>query len=198
MTRRVNVQNGTNGDQFAGLFEQNQVTVTWSGSNANGFSFTGNPGDLSTTTIPGFAFAEVGHMRDGIFASSDGGDSGGPSGALAGSTFAIGSPVGAFPGSLRSSIASDLGRVLLPQQGAFAVTFSLSEPPLALRENISLAVQLTWAPMFTASHLGNLSSDVSVERLWDAEKGVADQFMASLDVESLALSLGDLALARGN
>jgi hypothetical protein len=153
---------------------------------------------LSTTTIPGFAFAEVGHLRNGIFASPDSGDSGGPSGALAGSTFAIGSPVGAFPSSLQSSIAGDLGSVLSPQHGAFAVTFSLSEPPLALRENISLAVQLTWAPMFTASHLGNLSSDVSVERLWDAEKGVADQFIASLDVESLALSLSDLALARRN
>jgi hypothetical protein len=193
VTRRVNIQNGTNGDQFAGEFEQNQVTVTWSGSNANGFSFTGNPGDLSTTTIPGFAFAEVGHMRDGIFASPDGADSGGLSGALAGSTFSIGRPVGAFPGFLWSSIGGDLGSVLPPQQGAFAVAFSPSEPPLELRGNISVAVQLP-----SASHLGNLSSDVSVERLWDAEKGVADQFMASLDVESLALSLGDLALARRN
>jgi hypothetical protein len=107
VTRRVNVQNGTNGDQFAGEFEQNQVTVTWSGSNANGFSFTGNAGDLSTTTIPGFAFAEVGHLSDGIFASSDGGDSGVPSGAFAGPTFASGGPVGAFAGSLPSPLARD-------------------------------------------------------------------------------------------
>jgi hypothetical protein len=68
VTRRVNIQDGTNGDHFAGEFEQNQVTVTWSGANASGFSFTADPGTLATTTIPGFAFAEVGHMASGIFA----------------------------------------------------------------------------------------------------------------------------------
>ncbi len=67
VTRRVNVQNGTNGDQFAGEFAQDQVTVSWSASNASGFRFTGDPGTLATTTIPGFAFAEVGHLTSGIF-----------------------------------------------------------------------------------------------------------------------------------
>ncbi len=68
VTQRVNVQNGTNGDHFAGEFAEDQATVTWSARNAAGFSFTANPGTLATTTIPGFAFAEVGHEQNGIFA----------------------------------------------------------------------------------------------------------------------------------
>jgi hypothetical protein len=71
VTRRVNVRDGTNGDHFAGQFTENQVTVSWSASNASGFRFTGNPGTLSTTTIPGFAFSEVGHVMSGIFFPGD-------------------------------------------------------------------------------------------------------------------------------
>jgi hypothetical protein len=71
VTRRVTVPDATNGDHFAGRFAEDQVTVTWSGRNASGFRFTGNPGDLSTTTIPGFAFSEVGRMRSGVFLLGD-------------------------------------------------------------------------------------------------------------------------------
>jgi hypothetical protein len=42
VTRRLNFQNGAAIDPFAGEFVENQVTVSWSGSNANGFSFTSN------------------------------------------------------------------------------------------------------------------------------------------------------------
>jgi hypothetical protein len=66
VTRRVSVTNGTNGDQFAGQFEEDQATVTWSGSNELGFSFTANAGDLSTSA-PHRGFAEVGHEENGIF-----------------------------------------------------------------------------------------------------------------------------------
>jgi hypothetical protein len=66
VTRRVEVENGSNGDQFAGTFQEDQVTVTWSGTNALGFSFHSNPGDLSTS-VPGRGFAEIGHERNGLF-----------------------------------------------------------------------------------------------------------------------------------
>jgi hypothetical protein len=66
VTRRVSVTDGTNGDQFAGQFEEDQATVTWSGSNELGFSFTANPGELSTSA-PHRGFAEVGHEENGIF-----------------------------------------------------------------------------------------------------------------------------------
>ena len=79
VTRRVNVRDGTNGDLFAGEFVEDQATVTWSGSNELGFSFTANPGDFSTS-VPGRAFAELGHERNGIFdpAVSTDGPEGGP------------------------------------------------------------------------------------------------------------------------
>ena len=66
VTRRVEVEDGSNGDQFAGEFAEDQATVTWLGSNELGFSFHANPGDLSTSA-PGRGFAEVGHKENGIF-----------------------------------------------------------------------------------------------------------------------------------
>jgi hypothetical protein len=89
VTRRVSVTDGTNGDQFAGEFAENHVTVTWSGSNELGFSFHSNPGNLSTS-VPGRGFAEVGHVRNGLF-FGEGGDGGGSSPA-------------------RASVSTDVGR----------------------------------------------------------------------------------------
>jgi hypothetical protein len=66
VTRRLNVPDGSNGNRFAGEYVENQATVTWSGSNELGFRFTANPGDFSTS-VPGRAFAELGHERNGIF-----------------------------------------------------------------------------------------------------------------------------------
>src|SRR5262249_23653094 len=66
VTRRVEVEHGTNGNCFAGEFVQDHATVTWSGSNELGFRFRANPGDFSTS-VPGRAFAEIGHERNGAF-----------------------------------------------------------------------------------------------------------------------------------
>jgi hypothetical protein len=66
VTRRLTVQDGTNGNQFAGEFVENQATVTWSARNELGFSFQSNSGDFSTSA-PGRAFAELGHERNGTF-----------------------------------------------------------------------------------------------------------------------------------
>jgi hypothetical protein len=70
VTRRLNVHDGSNGNRFAGEYVENQATVTWSGSNELGFRFTANPGDFSTS-VPGRAFAELGHERNGIFVPED-------------------------------------------------------------------------------------------------------------------------------
>ena len=68
VTRRLDFQDATNVDQFSGTYVEDQASVTWSASNANGFSFTANPGDL-TTSFNGFA--ELAHEQNGIFDASD-------------------------------------------------------------------------------------------------------------------------------
>jgi hypothetical protein len=71
VTRRVNIQDGSNGNQFAGEFVENDATVTWSGSDpTTGFSFRSNPGNLSTS-IPAAAFVGLGHERNGLFVQAD-------------------------------------------------------------------------------------------------------------------------------
>jgi hypothetical protein len=71
VTRRVNVQDGSNGNQFAGEFVENDATVTWSGSDpTTGFSFRSNPGNLSTS-IPAASFVGLGHERNGTFFQPD-------------------------------------------------------------------------------------------------------------------------------
>ena len=75
VTRRVQVRDAANG--FAGVFNENQATVTWSGSSASGFSFVSNPGSFSTSvpevpgvngvTVPLNFFAQVGQERNGVF-----------------------------------------------------------------------------------------------------------------------------------
>jgi hypothetical protein len=75
VTRRVDVRDAANG--FAGQFNENQATVTWSASSTSGFGFTSNPGNFSTSVpeVPGVNgvtaplnfFAQVGHERNGVF-----------------------------------------------------------------------------------------------------------------------------------
>jgi hypothetical protein len=86
VTRRVSITNGTSGDQFAGHYVENQATVTWSASNANGFTFTANPGNFSTSvpedpkvngvSAPLNFFAEVGQERNGVFFPAGNGEHG--------------------------------------------------------------------------------------------------------------------------
>jgi hypothetical protein len=75
VTRLVHVRDAANG--FAGIFAENQATVTWSVNSASGFSFTSNAGNFSTSVpeVPGVNgvtaplnfFAQVGFERNGIF-----------------------------------------------------------------------------------------------------------------------------------
>lgn len=69
VTRRVTFTDSTDVDQFTGNFVENQVTVTWSGTNlATGFTFTANPGTFATSTVDG-GFALLGHEQNGSFFS---------------------------------------------------------------------------------------------------------------------------------
>lgn len=72
ITRRVHVADGTLGNHYAGDYVENQVTVTWSGTNLKeGFTFTASPGTFATSAVDG-GFAELGHERNGtFFPSSD-------------------------------------------------------------------------------------------------------------------------------
>jgi hypothetical protein len=70
ITRRVSVTDGTLGNHYAGEYVENQVSVTWSGTNlATGFSFTSNPGTFGTSFFDG-GFAELGKEQNGIFFDS--------------------------------------------------------------------------------------------------------------------------------
>jgi hypothetical protein len=71
ITRRVHVADGTLGNNYAGEYVENQVTVTWSGTNLKeGFTFTSNPGTFATSSVDG-GFAELGHERNGTFFGED-------------------------------------------------------------------------------------------------------------------------------
>jgi hypothetical protein len=76
ITRRISVTDGTLSNNYAGEYVENQVTVTWSGTNlATGFSFTANPGTFATSFFDG-GFAELGHEQNGIFFDSSSTDIG--------------------------------------------------------------------------------------------------------------------------
>ena len=62
VTRKVKVRDAKNG--FAGRFLETGATMTWSASNASGFKFQSNP--AKTTS----AFAQLGHVSNGVFAGS--------------------------------------------------------------------------------------------------------------------------------
>jgi hypothetical protein len=68
VTRRINIRDGSNGNQFAGEFLENEATVSWWARNNTGFSFRSNPGDFSTSVRP---FAELGRERNGSFFQSE-------------------------------------------------------------------------------------------------------------------------------
>jgi hypothetical protein len=97
ITRRVSVPDGTLGNHYAGEYVEDQVTVTWSGTNlATGFSFTSNPGTFATSFHDG-GFAELGHERNGTFLGEDGEDGDGSAASLARGTGALDRVFAALP-----------------------------------------------------------------------------------------------------
>ena len=112
VSRRVNVKDAANG--FAGDYVEenagNAVTINWSASNSQGFSFVANPGNLSTSVAEAGPFAELGQERNGIFFNSGSTKAGASARADAVLTGVLaGSP--AAPGSTGTS-------VLTPPQSA--------------------------------------------------------------------------------
>ena len=59
ISRDLTVQDTTNG--FAGTFQENQATLTWSASQP-GFTFVSDPANTSTSLL-----AQLGRERNGIF-----------------------------------------------------------------------------------------------------------------------------------
>jgi hypothetical protein len=102
IARRVHVGDGTLGNNYAGDYVENQVTVTWSGSNELGFRFTANPGTLATSSFDG-GFAELGHEHNGDFG-------------------------GASVAAPRANPARDLAFASLTLQGANGMTPPVSTP----------------------------------------------------------------------
>jgi hypothetical protein len=71
ITRQIDVTNGTLGNNYSGNYVEDQVTVTWTGTNlATGFSFTSDPGTFATSFFDG-GFAELAKEQNGIFDASD-------------------------------------------------------------------------------------------------------------------------------
>jgi len=66
ITRHLQITNGTNGNRFAGIFAENQATMTWSARTSTGFRFKSNPGNFATS-VPGNAYAVFAHERNGRF-----------------------------------------------------------------------------------------------------------------------------------
>jgi hypothetical protein len=64
VTRTVSVTDAAHG--FTGTFVENQVAVTWSGTNELGFAFDSNVGNFSTS-VSGRTFAEIGREHNGVF-----------------------------------------------------------------------------------------------------------------------------------
>jgi hypothetical protein len=138
VTRRVHVKDSTYG--FDGRFSENQATVTWSGRNALGFSFTAKPGNFSTSlpevagvngvTQPLNFFAELAHERNGIFFS--GGDASNAANALSpDALLAIGpsdvsTPAGRGTGVTQAPPAAVHGSGVLPEGALLASARTLS------------------------------------------------------------------------
>ena len=61
VTSRSNIKDP--GVGFAGEFVFSQATMTWSAARSDGFTFVSDPGTAS-------AFAQLGHMRNGVFFGS--------------------------------------------------------------------------------------------------------------------------------
>ena len=131
VTRRVNVTDAADG--FAGTFNEdhnNNVTVRWSGSNALGFSFTSNVGNLTTSTAlaPGNFFAQLAHERNGIFFPPGSGDGAGSAEGRLPAAFAVPVQQGRSLAAPPVSAALVLGGV----DGGGVGSYTSTAPPSAL------------------------------------------------------------------
>lgn len=130
VTRRVNIRDATDG--FAGTFNEvynNNVTVRWSGSNALGFSFSSNVGNLTTSTAlaPGNFFAQLALERNGIF-FPPGGSGGGSSGD---DSLPPAFAVPAQPGGTLAALPVSAALVLGGTDGGDVGSYASTAPPSA-------------------------------------------------------------------
>jgi hypothetical protein len=176
---------GANG--FAGVFAENQATVTWSETSASGFTFTSKPGSFSTSVpeVPGVNgvtaplnfFAQVGFERNGIFFAQ--GES-----HVNPATVSVN---GLAPSSIQPANAA--GWDLLGTQHPIEVlvvgqTAARLTPPLALGGN-ALADTHPTQPSLALDRMHS----------WTSPSKVFDQVFANLDSSSLWDALQDGASA---
>jgi hypothetical protein len=127
--RRVSVKDAADG--FAGTFNENQATVTWSVKSDSGFRFVSDVGSFATSvpetpgvngvTAPLNFFAEVGYERNGVFL---------PTGSIETDAYDT-DELGPKSGPAADIAASDLVHDLLVAASATAIPGSA---PLAGRE----------------------------------------------------------------
>jgi hypothetical protein len=130
VTRQVDVKDAADG--FAGHFNEDQATVTWSARSDSGFSFRSIQGDISTS-VPGNFFAQVGHERNGVFFPTPAGGGSGRDSALTTGTVgavALGSP-GESHVSRTDLAALGLAHALVNASSTPAATGSTLMPPRA-------------------------------------------------------------------
>jgi hypothetical protein len=171
ITRRVEIRDAADG--FAGTFNEvnnNNVTVSWSGSNALGFSFTSNVGNLATSTAlaPGNFFAQLAEERNGIYFPAGGN----PGAHSPGSRDVVVQP------TIGQSNASAPSSALFGEQPAQPAALPL--PGLAPQGSDLTSGHLTQPPSgpngmdIRAAHPGVLNpvfADLESSSLWDAFHG---------------------------
>jgi hypothetical protein len=191
ITRLVSVPDGTLGNNYAGNYVESQVTVNWSGKNlATGFSFTANPGTLSTSTFDG-GFAELGLERNGIF----------DAGALA-IPASTGTMIAAPQGRLNSgspSLGTLTGAAQLlsgPAGTAGSPNLTLNPMPfdsvlvvraLASLSTVTGATTLSSADTYTPSRIGEAQLVQSISAPHRPQ--VVDSVLAELESSALASDL---------
>jgi hypothetical protein len=171
VTRLVNVRDAANG--FAGVFAENQATVTWSVSSASGFSFTSNPGNFSTSDpeVPGVSggtaplnfFAQVAFERNGIFFPQ--GEMQSASGFLSGVQLAT--------------------PAILPMSAVGWGMIGTNPPGEILLESGTVASQMPSSTVGDNAQVNThpIQSQLGSNRthLWAAQPGVLDQAFADLE-----------------
>jgi hypothetical protein len=164
VTRRLNVTNGTNGDQFAGEFVENDATVSWSASNASGFTFQANPGSLSTS-IPGGAFVGLSHEENGTFFPTAS-DAIVPARTLAQPLFPIATVASVYGGANRQALLSPGGRDGALTDGPHLPTSADAERDLVASATLERAFDFLADPTEASPFLLTAPGQHSVDRLF--------------------------------
>jgi hypothetical protein len=206
ITRRVSVPDGTQGNNYAGNYVENQATVNWSGKNlATGFSFTANPGTFATSAFDG-GFAELGQERNGIFdpdptASATPASTGTmivapPQGGSNSGLPSLGTPTGAaqpLPGSAGTTGSLSVAPAPMPFDTVLLARALAASPMAAATTGPTLAV-LPYADTLAPSRTGEVQLVQSMAAPHRLTVGaelpqLVDQVLADLEGSAITITL---------